>query len=48
MPAGAFLTLGFVIAAVQKVRNVRADKARVEKLSRVENADETAESEETV
>ncbi len=36
MPAGAFLTLGFVIAAVQKIRNVGEDKARVEKLSRVE------------
>ena len=45
MPAGAFLTLGFVIAAVQKIRNVGADKARVEKLSRVE---EKTEKEETV
>ena len=36
MPAGAFLTLGFVIAAVQKIRNISEDKARVEKLSRVE------------
>ena len=45
MPAGAFLTLGFVIAAVQKVRNTVDDKARLEKLSRVE---EVAEKEETV
>lgn len=45
MPAGAFLTLGFVIAAVQKIRNVGEDKARVEKLSKVE---ENREKEETV
>ncbi len=45
MPAGAFLTLGFVIAAVQKIRNVGEDKARVEKLSKIE---ETAKKEETV
>ena len=41
MPAGAFLTLGFVIAAVQKIRNKVADKARVEKLSKVEESEET-------
>lgn len=28
LPAGAFLTLGFVIAAVQKIRNSAADRAR--------------------
>ena len=33
MPAGAFLTLGFVIAAVQKIRQTREDKARVAKMS---------------
>lgn len=46
MPAGAFLTLGFVIAAVQGVRNRSEDKARVEKLSRIEEKE--AEKEETV
>ncbi len=33
MPAGAFLTLGFVIAVVQKIRQTREDKARVAKMS---------------
>ena len=46
MPAGAFLTLGFVIAAVQKLRNMKEDKARVEKLSVVEERE--AKGEETV
>ena len=46
MPAGAFLTLGFVIAAVQKVRNAKEDKARIEKLSFVEAKEE--QKEETV
>ena len=45
MPAGAFLTLGFVIAAVQKIRNMGQDKERMEKLSKLE---EEAEKEETV
>ena len=45
MPAGAFLTLGFVIAAVQKIRNIGEDKARVGKLSKIE---ENTEGEETV
>lgn len=29
LPAGAFLTLGFVIATVQKIRNTVADRARL-------------------
>lgn len=29
LPAGAFLTLGFVIAAVQKIRNTADDRARL-------------------
>ena len=33
MPAGAFLTLGFVIAAVQKIRQTREEKAHVAKMS---------------
>jgi len=33
MPAGAFLTLGFVIAAVQKIRQTREEKAHIDKMS---------------
>ena len=33
LPPGAFLTLGFVIAAVQKIRNTKEDKARLARLS---------------
>ena len=33
MPAGAFLTLGFVIAAVQKIRQTREEKARIAKMT---------------
>ncbi|MBQ2377150.1 MAG: electron transport complex subunit E, partial [Clostridia bacterium] len=29
LPSGAFLTLGFIIAGVQKIRNVKAKKARL-------------------
>ncbi len=32
MPAGAFLTLGFVIAVVQKIRNGVADRARLREI----------------
>ncbi|MBE6554167.1 MAG: electron transport complex subunit E [Ruminococcaceae bacterium] len=32
LPAGAFLTLGFVIAAVQKIRNTVADRARLKEI----------------
>lgn len=32
LPAGAFLTLGFVIAAVQKIRNGAADRARLREI----------------
>ena len=45
MPAGAFLTLGFVIAAVQKIRNVNEEKKR---LKQSEPTAENAEKEETV
>lgn len=40
MPAGAFLTLGFVIAAVQKIRGTLAERARRARLSNVESDDE--------
>ncbi len=33
LPAGAFLTLGFVIAAVQKIRNTVADRARLSSIA---------------
>lgn len=32
LPAGAFLTLGFIIAAVQKIRNSAADHARLKSI----------------
>lgn len=32
LPAGAFLTLGFIIAAVQKIRNSVADRARLKSI----------------
>ena len=32
LPAGAFLTLGFIIAAVQKIRNTLADRARLKEI----------------
>ncbi len=31
LPSGAFLTLGFIIAGVQKIRNTRQDKARLDR-----------------
>ncbi len=50
-PPGAFLTLGLVIAVVQKIRNTIDDKKRLEKLSVVEFEDKSekiAEKEESV
>ncbi len=32
LPAGAFITLGFIIAAVQKIRNTVADRARMREI----------------
>lgn len=40
LPPGAFLTLGFVIAAVQKIRNTKEDKERLERLSKIEGKKE--------
>lgn len=37
LPAGAFLTLGFVVAAAQKIRNSAEDRARA-KAARLKNA----------
>ncbi len=52
LPAGAFLTLGFIIAAVQKVRNTVADRAKRRELAAqkhpsVEPSIETKEQEVT-
>ena len=35
-PAGAFITLGFIIAAVQKIKNTSEDKKRFARLSKAE------------
>ncbi len=43
LPPGAFLTLGFVIAGVQKIRNTKEDKARLAKLSEIKKEDEIKE-----
>ena len=42
-PPGAFLTLGLVIAVVQKIRNNIEDKKRLEKLMKVEFVDHSAQ-----
>lgn len=38
LPAGAFFTLGFLIAAVQKIRNVKSDRQRHDRLSDIRQA----------
>ncbi len=52
LPPGAFLTLGFVIAAVQKVRNTKEDRERLAKLAsnnnKSANSDKTAKEENEV
>lgn len=52
LPPGAFLTLGFVIAAVQKVRNTKEDRERLAKLAsdnnNSANNDKTAKEENEV
>ncbi|MBE6703257.1 MAG: electron transport complex subunit E, partial [Ruminococcaceae bacterium] len=48
MPAGAFLTLGFVIAVVQKIRNVTEEKARLKKNMPAAEQKNAPEQEETV
>lgn len=40
LPPGAFLTLGFVIAAVQKLRNMKEDKERLKRLSKIDGEEE--------
>ena len=51
LPAGAFITLGFVIAAVQKIRNNVADRARLREIEELRHgnpstADKSEEKEE--
>ena len=49
LPAGAFLTLGFIIAVVQKLRNSSADRARLKEIDALRHpaAAQTAETNET-
>lgn len=48
LPAGAFITLGFIIAAVQKIRNTAADRKRLAEIkSNYENAAEQSAVKET-
>ncbi len=35
LPAGAFMTLGFIIAAVQKIQNTAAERARLREIAEV-------------
>ncbi len=48
LPAGAFLTLGFIIAAVQKIRNSVSDRARLKSIDENRHAADavTVETEE--
>ncbi len=46
LPAGAFMTLGFIIAAVQKIRNGVADRARLAEIDARLKSVSTAEQEE--
>ncbi len=41
LPAGAFLTLGFILAVVQKLRNAASDRARLRRLSDIGDAGKT-------
>jgi electron transport complex protein RnfE len=47
LPAGAFMTLGFIIAVVQKIRNTGADRARLKEIEETrKNYTKTEEKEE--
>lgn len=41
LPAGAFITLGFIIAAVQKIRNTANEKARLKEKAALRSAYQT-------
>ena len=47
LPAGAFLTLGFLIAVVQKFRNNAEDKKRLQEIKEKRNLSNTEKKEET-
>ncbi len=47
LPAGAFMTLGFVIAVVQKIRNSVADKARLKEIDALLHQNEEASENQT-
>lgn len=47
LPAGAFLTLGFIIAIVQKIRNSAADRARLKSIAEHHKTDDATHQEET-
>ena len=44
LPAGAFITLGFIIAAVQKIRNTANEKARLKEREALRTAYQTKEA----
>ncbi len=47
LPPGAFLTLGFVIAGVQKIRNTKADKEKLARLAVIDGNDTVNDSDDT-
>jgi len=48
LPAGAFMTLGFIIAAVQKIRNTGADRARLKEIEETRKSYTKTEEKEEV
>jgi electron transport complex protein RnfE len=46
LPCGAFMTLGMLIAVVQKIRNTSEDKARLRELNQKNDAQKTTEQKE--
>ena len=48
LPAGAFMTLGFIIAVVQKIRNTGADRARLKEIEETRKSYAKTEEKEEV
>ncbi|MBQ9797134.1 MAG: electron transport complex subunit E [Clostridia bacterium] len=48
LPAGAFMTLGFIIAVVQKIRNTGADRARLKEIEETRKSYTKTEEKEEV
>lgn len=48
LPAGAFMTLGMIIAVVQKIRNSVADRARLKEIDDLRHSAETTNASEEV